>query len=547
MRSYRSLMAAVAIATCWLGTLATPLRAQDQAVAVVSIAPLDKLLQNISYLTRAVGVPEFGGIANMMTRQYTQGLDGSRPAGVMVQMVDNQPLPLAFLPIKDREQFFSALAGAGIIPDELGDDLFSFDAGGRSIFVKDAGGWLYISQQEEDLENLPADPSTQLGDLPARYDLAVRLNVQAFPEDLRQLAIDQMRTGFERSLAEQSGQSADERAAAEEMGRASVEQLEQLIRETDRVLIGWTNDPKQQRIAIDVAAQFIEGGEFARQTALMENVTSNFTGLLIPGAALTTRFTSLIADKDKALTKNNLKTLTSQIDKRIDDEGGLPTNAKEALKKFSRGVMQVVGATIEGGKLDGGAAVSLSDAKLQAVVGGGVADGRALEREVKALVDSLNLHSNVQLAYDTYKGVTLHRANIPVNSNDPVIARVFGNEVRVVIGTADKAFFLALAPDGDAILKQAIDRVGSTQNVKVNPAELIAEVGQIIQYAQTLSPNPAMDVALQTIRDYDGKDTIRVTSSVIPRGGVYQLSIDEGVLKAIGATARAGQGGGRGF
>ena len=172
-------------------------------VALVSITNLEKLLGDASYMLRACNVPEVGGFVSVLATQYTQGLDRARPLGLMVSLDAGNPVPVGFLPIADRGAFFDALAGIGVEPDDLGDGLFEIAAGGNAIFVKDSNGWLYISQTEEALDKVPANPLAVLGDLPKKYDLAVKVNLQALPADMVDMMTEQIRGGFERSMAEQ--------------------------------------------------------------------------------------------------------------------------------------------------------------------------------------------------------------------------------------------------------------------------------------------------------------------------------------------------------
>ena len=74
--------------------------------------------------------------------------------------------------------------------------------------------------------------------------------------------------------------------------------------------------------------------------------------------------------------------------------------------------------------------------------------------------------------------------------------------------------------------------------------EGVIEVGQLVKYAQTVSPNSMIDIVLQTIQQYAGKDRVLINGNLIPRGLVYRFSVDEGVLRAIGTAAKSGQNGG---
>ena len=551
MRTLRNFAAMVAaLAAAFVGQAASYGQTNSQPAAIVSIAPLDRLMQDFTYLTRSSGVPQVGGIGSMMTKQYTQGLDTTRPAGITLRLVDNQPVAVAFLPLNNRQQFFNALAGASLVPDDLGDGLFAFDANGRTIYAKDTGKWLFISQQEDNFAQLPADPSTALGDLPTRYDIATRINVQSLPPDLRNLAITQMRAGFERSLAEQSGQTEEEKAAAKEVGRTSIEQIERLLNETEQVMFGINGAAATQKLQIDLGAQFVEGSQLASQIGQLQNLTSDHTGLLIQGAAMTLRSTSLVTEADKTMTKNNLRNAYSQIEKQIEDSGSLPAENKDALKKFAGGMIAVIEKTIDSGKLDGGGAVALNDNKVRAVFGGHVADGMQIEKEVKDLVASLGNGPNVpkfQFNYAKHQNVNLHKVSVPLKSEDETVQKVFGSELRFVLGTGEKTFLISLDPDGDSVIRAALDRIAAAKNVKVTPGEFILEVGQVLAFAQSIAPNPILEMAAQVVQQSAGKDKVRVATMLVPRGSVVQISVDEGVLKGIGAAVQASQGNANGF
>ncbi|MGN6546291.1 MAG: hypothetical protein ACTHK7_14655, partial [Aureliella sp.] len=82
----------------------------------------------------------------------------------------------------------------------------------------------------------------------------------------------------------------------------------------------------------------------------------------------------------------------------------------------------------------------------------------------------------------------------------------------------------------------------------VTPGEFLVQVGQILTFAQTMAQNPLLDAAVQSIQQSPGKDYIRVQNTLVTRGMMYQVVIDEGVLKSIGAVVQAQQnGGGNGF
>ncbi len=250
------------------------------------------------------------------------------------------------------------------------------------------------------------------------------------------------------------------------------------------------------------------------------------------------------------MAKSNIRNAYGQIEKQIDDSGSLPTANKEAIKKFAKGMIAILEKTIDSGKFDGGGAVSLTDNKVRAVIGGTVADGAQIEKEVKELVASLGSGPDIpkfQFNYAKHQNVNLHKATVPIKSDDRAVQKIFGNELKLVIGTGEKAFFISLDPDGDAVIKSALDRLSAKKNVKVIPGEMILQAGQVLSFVQAISPNPIIENVANLLQQADGKDKIKVTTTPFPRGLIYQISVDEGVLKGIGAAIQAGQGGGGGF
>ena len=79
------------------------------------------------------------------------------------------------------------------------------------------------------------------------------------------------------------------------------------------------------------------------------------------------------------------------------------------------------------------------------------------------------------------------------------------------------------------------------------PFEGTIEVADILNYAQSISPNSMLDLVIDAIKQSEGKDRVLVNGSVIPRGMVYRLTIEEGVLRAAGAAGKAGQANAGGF
>jgi hypothetical protein len=539
MRFHRFVVWAATLVVVACGPAIPMIQAQQpqRPVGIVSIAPLDRLLQDTTYLLRAVNVPEVGGLVSLMANQYTQGLDRSQPIGVFVSLDGEMPSATIFMPMTSREQFFGALAGMGIEPDDLGGGLFEIDASGQSIFAKQVGGWMHVAQTEQALANVPADPAQLLGALPKQYNVAVSLDVQAVPAELRQIPIDSMRQGLERSLAEQRGLSPEEKQRAEQLSQANVQQLEQLITDTDKIIVGWNVEPSKQQVYIDVAAQFIAGSKLANSMAVMQDLKTDFSQLPLPDAAIKFNFSSKIAEEEKATQILNLRNSFTQMEQLA------PAADKQLVKELSAGLFKVLEQTIQEGTFDGAGSVSVADDTFRALIGGRVADGRALEVELKRIAEGISGKPKAptfKFGVGQYKGMTLHQVTVPVDSSDRNAQKILGDSMKVSIATGDKSFIVAIDPTGEAALKAAIDRVEVAQGQPAAPLNASIQVAQLLKFAESIAPNPQLDLALQTIQEFIGKDHVNVSARVIERGAMYRITVEEGVLRAAGSAAKGG-------
>lgn len=526
-------------------TLASIAKAQE--VAVVSIANLERTLGDVSYLLRASSVPEVGGLVSIMSMQYTQGIDQKRPIGATVKMENGMPNAVVFMPMTDTEQFFGALAGMGVEPDDLGDGLYEIDAGGQIIYAKDANGWMFIGQTEESVADTPANPAALLGKLPETYDLAVKLNLSNLPQEMKDMALEQIKFGFEQSMAMQPGLTEEQIEANQKAGEASIKQMEMAFNDTEQIIIGWAISEDEQRTFIDGGFRFVEGSQFASQANAAANVTSAYTKFVLPGASAMFRASSIIDEADREMAvasfKNSLNQATAQM-----DQADMPPEARELVDELLDGITNLMVQTIEDGEFDGAGSVSVAEGALQVLVGGKIGDGEALAKLVKETVAKLppGAPLDFNFDYETYKGITLHSVSGPPIP-DPKAVAALGETPKIIIGTGPKSFFINLDPTGDATVKKVIDAMSDSQDVKVTPFEGSVALGAFLKFAHSIEPDPILGDLIQTIGEYSDNDKISISSRLIKNGFLYRFSIDEGILQTVGSAAKSGAAMGGGF
>ncbi len=542
------LTAALAVACGLAAPAAKSLRAQEP-VAIISIAPLDRFNQDIGYVLESANFGSLAPVYSMYGDFYTKGIDKSKPIGIQVTLNGQVPTPIICIPVTSTEDLLGAIAGLGIESDDLGDGMIEIlPPTGQTIFGKTVGGWLYLAQSEDELSGaLPEDPAAMLGDLPNRYTFAVRLSVQALPEDMKNMVGEQMRIGLANGMAEQPDQTDEERELAAKMGEAQIAQIEQLLAELDQVFLGWTVDASKQLTYFDMGAQFLEGTKLAAQADLAAKTTTDYKAILLPNSAVSFRFASEIPASDRPLAIQNFRNSMSQ-GASMASKQQLPDEAKELVKGLLDGLGAVAEKTINEGKFDGAGSLSLADSTPRLLIGGRVADGAALAAEFKKLAAGLPPEASNDITfdfdYDTYKGMNLHRITTKVKIADPAAKQIFGDQIELIVGTSEKGFMISMDPSGDAAIKTAVDAMATSMNEAAPPFQAVIRVEQILAFAQTVAPNSIVDNAVASIRQYAGKDSVKINGSAIPRGAVYRLLIEEGVLRAAGAAGQGGGGGG---
>ncbi len=146
---------AIAQATAEVEEADSALGTATEPVIIVSICSLNKLMQDVTYLSNVVGQPQAGGMFQMMAGGFTQGLDMSRPIGVVVPIVDGAPEPIGMIPTPDVEMMLKRLEQqTGRPADKLDDGTLVVSAGTSLVYIRQSGEWAIVARQKELLDLL---------------------------------------------------------------------------------------------------------------------------------------------------------------------------------------------------------------------------------------------------------------------------------------------------------------------------------------------------------------------------------------------------------
>ena len=518
-----------------LGLLpASVAQAQSGDVApalVVSVGPSDQLLKDILYVTKAAGQPFAGGALSGIAGQFLGPIDTQRPAGMYLTLETGVPNMVVFAPVTDFEGLIDMIAEQTSDPETDGDYTVFSMPNGEDLYLIESGAWTYASNNKDALANLPEDPSAWLEGV-EEYDLAVRVLGQNVPAEMKQMAMDAAREGYDGVLDQLPP---DQAAQQREMSAAQMDQLESLIQDLDEMVVGLSIDSKAKEIRLDTIITALDGSTLSEQMELQSEAQSEFLGFLIEGAAMNLSIAQRMNQADASQVVDMLDKLSAQGLEEMNDDPNMSDEERDAATGLVEAMVNALSATLESGKIDGGAAVILNEDTVGLVAGFYLLETQQVEDAIKSVVDLVRNEAppGVEFNLDARQenGTNWHEIVIPVT--DEQASAVLGETVSVWLGVAPEAIYLSVGKNAAETLATAIDANDSAQATKGRSVEMNLDLGRMIQFGAIAQPDePMTQMMAQAV---EGKNaTVSGYGESIENGSRSRIVIREGFLNAIG-------------
>ena len=555
---FRWLSAAVCTATLGLATLSSPNQCQaqakstapkaaatsvadeteDDAVVVVALNSLDSLLPNVQHVARLVGAGAVVGTASAIVNQFVTGLDKARPFGVFVNLDESgQPSFVGCLPIEDLEQFFEQLGTVIGEPNDLGDGLYELGLGGNTIYAKKIGKWLYVGQTEESLDDLPENMADVLPKMIQKYDLKIQVNPQNIPDELVEFLMAQAQEGLDRGMEQSGNVDPADAESTREASEKMMEQMQEALEGTEKLVVGLAINKQEKRTILDFGSQFVVDSKYAKQIEKLKSSKTTVAGIPQDGSMMILQAFQLVATDE-----------IEQIEKSLDV--GLKAALKDAdenMKKLAEEAVDILVESVKLGKMESAVDVSVGSA-LNIVTSVSVADGakiEALAAKIAAELVKERVPAELKINSGKHAGFNLHSGKVTVPSDAPgAVKKIFGNAITFAIATGPKSVHIAVGKDCDASVKTAIDRALAKPSAPAEAFKMRLVLSQLLNYIQSIEASPVSEAMLNAASAAVGNDRIMIDSISMERGVVVRLSLEDGVMKAIGAGVKAGQPGG---
>ncbi len=549
------------IALVALFALSTTTKAQAQGskmkpIAVVALNSVNNILEDVNFIGSLGGQPRLADSVRPFVGMV-QGLDNDQPIGLVVQSDGITPGGAICVPCKDLKMMLGGMAMFGIMHEDGPNGTIQINAQGQNLFAREANGWAYISMAPEMLDGAPADPGALFGELTSEYDLAVRVHVQNIPEAYKKIALDQLEAGMQAGMQQLDGESDEQYEARKQMAKVQVDQLKQAAQDLDELTFGLAIDGQQQRTFLDIVYTAVAGSKLADQISVNADPKTDFAGFFQPDAAMMMSFASKVSDSDIAQVEQMFGAIMKQIETSIDNEGDFETEEdRQAVKSAVADFMEALKATLQAGKMDGGAVLNVSPSSLSFVAGGFVGDPGKVESGLKKLAGvAKNVAEKegeempaVNWNSGSHKDVQFHTVNIPIpaGGDDEEKARqLFGDTLDIAVGIGKQTAYFALGRDCIEAVKGIIDTSAASPQKAVPPMEMSFALTQIMQAAAAMvdeEDKPQIEMMANMLaNEANGRDHVRIAVTMIPNGARTRIEAEEGVLRTIGMAAMAAQ------
>lgn len=493
-RVLHRIFAAIAL----LSLASTTLADETRPILVVSLKSHQNLIADLEYVGSTTAVSEktrepngkkfvdnftnrfinkLFDIENFKLRELP-GVDPERPWGFTVLTDGVNIVPLGFLPITDLEAFVEyAKKYNGDRVQETEDGLYELNlTDTETFFIKLEGDWGYFGQGPHNLVDLP-NPEKLLGDLPSKYDMGVRINLQEVPAFLRDMILDSSDR-----LGDLSPIDGLENLTAM-LGDDPGEALSIMLTELDQVTIGGSINAETKDLTFDVHIVPVEGSGAAKEFAALPEATSRFGSLINDDSAVMMHFTvESLTDGMKDLAKTTISDYQQQVIAAIEANEQVATDReREIFGELLTNFTEIATASIDSGSVDMAMRMTGASPKFTLVGGTKIANREpvdAMIRRIGELAVGDPGFESVSLEVAEQDGVAIHAFKFAGSVGEGsstgagLIEPLFGDSRQMHVAVGEDAFFFAFGPNGLEDLKTAMQ----VEEKSVPPMEFVIEL-----------------------------------------------------------------------
>ncbi len=544
-----------------LGLYAIPQAAEEpielavadvRPVGVLSIASYDELKADVAFVGRLTNNPQLAtgleALLNLATKSRgLEGLDKTRPLGVVALTNGDQVAGYACLPVCDFDALMETARVMGATIDELGGGVYRIHTEKKPLYVKQQADWAVASERRVVLNVVPADPGKVLAEVGSDYDVALRLHAGNVPEKYRRELVDKINHDVARDVQRRPGESPQEHALRKQITEELARTIIALVEDVEQVTVGWSLDHQKEQTALEVSVTAAEGSDVAKAAARLEDTTSQFAGFLLKDATLAGYWSGQMPRQKAELLQSVVEAVRREAIRDIEKEPK-PEEEIRLAKQLAGDVFDLLADTAASGRVDGALSVLLGRESATLLAGTYVADGARLDKIAKQVAqiaewENPQVADLIKLDADEVDGIRFHTLSLPIpddaDDRDKAV-RLLGETVEVVIGIGKESAYLAAGRDALATLKRAIAASAEQASEQVEPLRFTLAVDLLADFVAVYGEEKDRAGAArlaELLGETSGNDHIHVFAQPIPRGAKYRIEVESDILRALGKLA----------
>lgn len=523
-----------------------------EPVAVISIANLSKITGDIDYLVDASGFGQMKFIIQTQVNQFTNGIDKTRPAGILLYMNegDEQPSALGFMPVTNLDDVLDNISAfADVDEGEEFTTIITDDE--KEFMIKQVGDVAWLSDKPEMFNQLPDAPVGLLGDLPQQYNFSARVFGQRIPLALRQKGLDMIRDAYQDQMDQLEDLKPEEAQLQQQAFEMNMKQVESLMMETEQLSIGMLVDQENQSLAGEMQITGLDGSQIAKSSATNETLPpSKFGGFILPGSAFNGVGSLKLTEDDiqqyQQITSQSRQSLLDSI----NEEADLTESQLAAVDKAMGSLIEVLNETISRGFIDSGIVVDVTKGNCNAALGVNAANPAKAEEVVRDLSaefqQELGEKIRVQLDADDYKDVKFHTFAMDTPEDPEEMVDAVGQQLQLAVGIGGQKIYVAFGSQPVAFLKRVLDNSDESNVAPATMGTYDLFIAPILQFAASMDPeNKVLGNLAEKLTEM-GRDRLRYSMKPIPNGFHGRAELQDAVLSLIkvGVDSMAAQAAG---
>ena len=552
---------------------ASQIQAADP-VAQISIGSYETLSGNIGTLAKMLDNDQLAVVPKLLETQLGDNLkafDKSKPSGALVYLKENNGNVsgasfLGFIPLSDQTALFKALEDNDLVEVETTTvqnvEMKKVTVQEKTVYVVTANGWTFISDKASLLLQLPQNPAAALGDLPSKYLLAAKLNIDVVPESAKKWVEEQIENGIKAAEAanlEDDEEEVEEEALLEKVQKysqnAQLKQFKKMLYEFKSVVIGAAFDGQKNVLRFDLDVMPVENSSLAKEFSAY----SNQTGLGATVLDDATGYSSETSIPEE--TKSTLEVLGMYKDlilKTIaDSDDEISKEKLNALIEKTSAVVEDIIKANDGKVMKSGSAVYFKTDDISFVTVSKGAKIEAIDDVIKSWIKEAGEEADKYFKADveTWEGLTFNVATIPtekltkellkkaegedeeeadqIKEVVKTIEAIFGDNITIAYAVGKETFYFAAGKDAVALIKKVASNGAAVPNGyldygMLNVKELIGTFSKF-----TFIEEDIRDI-LEAVADSADENTGKIwfSAGLNGKGGaIFSLEIDGGILK----------------